>query len=420
MSIVMSIDFKERNVYIAGGGSVAYRKVKRFRKEGANVYVIAPDIDERILAMPDIHVIHSSFSWEDVQDAFFIYAATDDEGVNTAIINEAKKRNILCGCAMRNVNSDTHSMMEEEQENIQFALSTKGNCPGADRVFLEQLQPQLQNMNKKSRLLKTIRTYALQHIENKQTLAHVIRVIASWNLLYIEKIVKAIHGKQVVLLAYHGIADVKSIQTQLHEMEDQCETCYSDICAISVFISEKITKKAQQKGQEILHCHTISDCLEALQLSYAVQPMLLNTGTWLKQLQIWYPHVEMGDVVCSSEKAVEMLYQQLKVRYPQGILLGLYHDSDGTWTYPSFPFQTGDHFFAYEELSQVHIQNQDIHVVALSMFAGYHVKKDVLNTWVPYLEAQGNNVMVHTEGCMTYPFIQEWLLQNIARMLENI
>ena len=142
----MSIAFKERNVYIAGGGSVAYRKVKRFLKEEASVYVIAPEIDERILAMPDIHVIHSTFSWDAVQDAFFIYAATDD----AAIIDEAKRRNILCGCAMRIVNSDIHSMMEEELEGLQFALSTKGNCPGADRSFIEQLRPQLQIMNQKS------------------------------------------------------------------------------------------------------------------------------------------------------------------------------------------------------------------------------------------------------------------------------
>lgn len=418
MSIVMSIAFKERNVYIVGGGNVAYRKVKRFLKEEANVYVIAPEIDERILAMPDIHVIHSTFSWDDVQDAFFIYAATDDERVNTAIIDEAKRRNILCGCAMRNVNSDIHSMMEEELEGLQFALSTKGNCPGADRLFIEQLRPQLQIMNQKSIALKSIRAYALTHIKNTQKTAEILRMLASWDTCYIEKIAKAMYAKQVVLLAYHGIADVGSIQPHLHEMEEKVEITHPDTCAISVFISEKITTKAQKKGHAILHCKTISDCLEILQISYVMQPMLLNKGTWLKQLQIWYPHVEMGDVVCSSEKAVEMLYQQLKVRYPQGILLGLYHDSDGTWTYPAF--QSGDHFFAYEELSQVHIQNQDIHVVALSMFAGYHVKKDVLNTWVPYLEAQGNNVMVHTEGCMTYPFIQEWLLQNIARMLGNV
>lgn len=415
MSIVMSIAFKERNVYIAGGGSVAYRKVKRFRKEGANVYVIAPDIDERILAMPDIHVIHSSFSWEDVQDAFFIYAATDDERVNTAIIDEAKRRNILCGCAMHNVNSDIHSMMEEELEGLQFALSTKGNCPGADRVFLEQLQPQLQNMNKKSRLLKTIRTYALQHIENKQTLAHVIRVIASWNLLYIEKIVKAIHGKQVVLLAYHGIADVKSIQTQLHKMEDQCETCYSDICAISVFISEKITRKAQQKGHAILHCKTISDCLDTLQIPYVMQPMLLKEGTWLQQLQTWYPQIPMGKVLCSSTETMYSLYQQVKAMYPQGILLCLYHDSDRLWSLPSL--QQNDYFYTYNQINQVHIEKQEIHLFALSMFTGYHVKKDILGIWLPYLEAQGNKVHVHVEGCITYPFIQNQVLESITNLL---
>lgn len=415
MSIVISIDFKERNVYIAGGGSVAYRKVKCFRKEGANVYVIAPDIDERILAMPDIHVIHSSFSWEDVQNAFFIYAATDDERVNAAIINEAKKRNILCGCAMHNVNSDIHSMMEEELEGLQFALSTKGKCPGADRSFLEQLRPQLQIMNQKSIALKSIRMYALTHIKNTQKTAEILRMLASWDTCYIEKIAKAMHAKQVVLLAYHGIADVGSIQAHLHEMEDKVETTHPDTCAISVFISEKITTKAQKKGHAILHCKTISDCLEALQISYVMQPMLLKEGTWLQQLQTWYPQIPMGKVLCSSTETMYSLYQQVKAMYPQGILLCLYHDSDRIWSLPSL--QQNDHFYTYNQINQVHIEKQEIHLFALSMFAGYHVKKDILATWLPYLEAQGNKVHVHVEGCMTYPFIQNKALESITKLL---
>lgn len=411
----MSIEFKERNVYIAGGGNVAYRKVKRFLKEGANVYVIAPDIDERILAMPDIHVIHSTFSWYNVQDAFFIYAVTDDERVNAAIIDEAKRRNILCGCAMHNVNSDIHSMMEEELEGLQFALSTKGNCPGADRSFIEQLRPQLQIMNQKSIALKSIRAYALTHIKNTQKTAEILRMLASWDTCYIEKIAKAMYAKQVVLLAYHGIADVGSIQVHLHEMEEKVEITHPDTCAISVFISEKITTKAQKKGHAILHCKTISDCLEALQNSYVMQPMLLKEGTWLQQLQTWYPQIPMGKVLCSSTETMYSLYQQVKAMYPQGILLCLYHDSDCIWSLPSL--QQNDYFYTYNQINQVHIEKQEIHLFALSMFAGYHVKKDILGTWLPYLEAQGNKVIVHVEGCMTYPFIQNKALESITKLL---
>ena len=86
-----------RRAVVVGGGAVAERKVRGLRGAGANVTVISPDISSELAHLADAGEIvwHSRlFSFGDCKDAALVFAATDDAGVNAAVVVDARKHGV--------------------------------------------------------------------------------------------------------------------------------------------------------------------------------------------------------------------------------------------------------------------------------------------------------------------------------------
>ncbi|MGI5351166.1 uroporphyrinogen-III C-methyltransferase [Streptomyces sp. CA-250714] len=88
-----------RRVVLVGGGTVAQRRLPALLAAGADVTVIAPEVTPSVEAM----VTSGEITWErrtwrdgDLADAWYALAATDDPGVNAAIVAEAESRRVWC------------------------------------------------------------------------------------------------------------------------------------------------------------------------------------------------------------------------------------------------------------------------------------------------------------------------------------
>lgn len=94
----ITLELQGKSVVIAGGGTVAYRKIQSLMKAGANITVVSPEAIDPIKDLDE----EGSLLWiqkpvedKDYEDAFIIIAATNQPGVNRQIAETAKSRQLV-------------------------------------------------------------------------------------------------------------------------------------------------------------------------------------------------------------------------------------------------------------------------------------------------------------------------------------
>ncbi|MCU1658257.1 MAG: uroporphyrin-III C-methyltransferase, partial [Pseudonocardiales bacterium] len=89
------LDLSGRRVVVAGGGTVATRRVRSLLDAGADVLVVAPEISDE-LAAADVSLARRAFTPSDLDDAWLALACTDDAAVNATVVAAAEDRAIFC------------------------------------------------------------------------------------------------------------------------------------------------------------------------------------------------------------------------------------------------------------------------------------------------------------------------------------
>ena len=91
----MFIDLKDKPVLIAGGGSVALRKLEKLSPYGGKMAVVAPDILPGIADFPDVKLKRRGFKASDLRPRpALVIAATDSREVNRRISRLCRNRHI--------------------------------------------------------------------------------------------------------------------------------------------------------------------------------------------------------------------------------------------------------------------------------------------------------------------------------------
>ncbi|WP_062079067.1 uroporphyrinogen-III C-methyltransferase [Demequina globuliformis] len=99
MTVLFGLDLRGKSVVIAGAGTVAERRVRRFVGDGAVVTVVAPRVSEdieRLALHGDVTVQRRGIAPEDLDGAWFVLAATDDRSLNDEIAQWAHARRVWC------------------------------------------------------------------------------------------------------------------------------------------------------------------------------------------------------------------------------------------------------------------------------------------------------------------------------------
>jgi precorrin-2 dehydrogenase / sirohydrochlorin ferrochelatase len=133
-----------KKVVVIGGGRVAERKVAGLLGTGSLITVISPRATDKLKGLASGGLIkwhERSFSKEDIEDAFFIFAATNDKGLNQSIKMAASGHQLVT-IADDPDGSDFHVPSHIQRGRLSIAVSTGGASPTLARKLREQLENQ--------------------------------------------------------------------------------------------------------------------------------------------------------------------------------------------------------------------------------------------------------------------------------------
>ena len=85
-----------KKVVVVGGGTVAQRRLPLLIANSADVHVITRSATPAVEGMAGITLTLREFRDEDLDDAWYAIAATDDPDVNAAVVAGAERRHIFC------------------------------------------------------------------------------------------------------------------------------------------------------------------------------------------------------------------------------------------------------------------------------------------------------------------------------------
>ena len=137
------LDVKDRLCTIIGGGPIGEGKIASLLECGANIRMICPEVTQDVQDMADTGVIKLEkrvYQEGDLEGAFVVIAATDDNSVNRRIADEAERLGVLL-----NVADVTHlcnfiAPSVVRKGEVKVAISTAGLSPALARKLRETLE----------------------------------------------------------------------------------------------------------------------------------------------------------------------------------------------------------------------------------------------------------------------------------------
>ena len=89
------IDIAGKKGLIVGGGRIAAHKIEKLSSFGTRLTVVAPQIERELKENPALACLERAFLESDLQDCFFVVAASDDRELNHRVSMLCRERGIL-------------------------------------------------------------------------------------------------------------------------------------------------------------------------------------------------------------------------------------------------------------------------------------------------------------------------------------
>jgi len=131
-----------RLAVVVGGGSVAQRKISALLDAGATVRVVAPSLTAALLKLSDerrIATMRKKFEPADLEGASLVFAATDDDAVNAAVVAAARARGILVNDASQGERGDFSTPSVHRRDSLTIAVDTSGTSPAVAKLVRERI-----------------------------------------------------------------------------------------------------------------------------------------------------------------------------------------------------------------------------------------------------------------------------------------
>jgi precorrin-2 dehydrogenase/sirohydrochlorin ferrochelatase len=143
MSYLVNLCLEGRDVLVVGAGGVAARKVGGLLAAGASVRVVAPSAGEAVERLADegrLSLLRREYVPEDVEGAFLVIAATDDEDLNAAVSADARRNGCLVNVVDRPALCTITLPAVVRRGDLTLAVATNGRCPAMARSLREELE----------------------------------------------------------------------------------------------------------------------------------------------------------------------------------------------------------------------------------------------------------------------------------------
>jgi uroporphyrin-III C-methyltransferase/precorrin-2 dehydrogenase/sirohydrochlorin ferrochelatase len=129
----LALGLEGRRAVVVGGGSVALRRVRGLVDAGANVVVIAPEVDAELAALP-VTVLRREYRHGDLAAAWLAHAASGDPAVNAQVAAEADANRIWCVRADDASASAAWTPAVARHDDVAVAITAGGDPRRAQRL----------------------------------------------------------------------------------------------------------------------------------------------------------------------------------------------------------------------------------------------------------------------------------------------
>lgn len=123
------IDIENKKCVIVGGGNVALRKLEKLLPFNPKITVIAPEICDEIKENNKVNILQRNFADSDIENAFMVISATDDNSLNAHIFELCQKNNILINTVDNKEKCGFIFPALVKKENLTVGISTSGKSP---------------------------------------------------------------------------------------------------------------------------------------------------------------------------------------------------------------------------------------------------------------------------------------------------
>lgn len=139
----VNLDICAKRCLVVGGGSVAARKIKALLLCGGVVQIISPEACSVIAELADagaITWVRRMYRSGDAENAFLVFAATDDPVVQKLIAEDVKQHHVLLNSAHDGALSDFHVPAKIRRRDFVISVSTGGGSPALAALLKTQLE----------------------------------------------------------------------------------------------------------------------------------------------------------------------------------------------------------------------------------------------------------------------------------------
>jgi uroporphyrin-III C-methyltransferase / precorrin-2 dehydrogenase / sirohydrochlorin ferrochelatase len=133
MTYPLMLDLTGRPAVVVGGGQVALRRARALLAAGAQVQVIAPQVDPALAGLP-VTVSRRRYRDGDLAGAWLAHAATDDPAVNAAVAADAERLRLWCVRADDAARSPAWTPAVTRHGDITVAVTAGGDPRRAQRL----------------------------------------------------------------------------------------------------------------------------------------------------------------------------------------------------------------------------------------------------------------------------------------------
>lgn len=155
------LDIRDQHCLVVGGGAVGTRKAATLVEFGARVTVVDPSPSQHLRTLTqtaDLRLICRPYEESDMQDVLLVFAATDDQHLNSRIRGDAQRKGLLCNVAAHPEIGSFILPAVMQRGDLTIAISTAGSSPALARRLRQQLELQFgEEYNRYLRLMGAIR-----------------------------------------------------------------------------------------------------------------------------------------------------------------------------------------------------------------------------------------------------------------------
>ena len=141
------IDISAKKCVVVGGGAVAKRKVEKLIPYEPKITVVAPKICEFLRACEGITLVEREFEPSDLDGAFMVIGATDNEAVNAEIFRLCTEKNILVNVVDDKEKCGFIFPAIASKNGITAGITTSGKSPIYAKYLKELFVGILESMN---------------------------------------------------------------------------------------------------------------------------------------------------------------------------------------------------------------------------------------------------------------------------------